>query len=470
MRQILTSLALLALVSMLPVKGEAKEGIEQLRALSDAFTSVVAEVKPSVVAIVTEREIVQSEDPYRGTPFEHFFSPFRGERQPRQGQGSGVVVSYGSDYYILTNNHVIAEAKEIQVQLAEDRHFDAEVVGADSLSDLAVLKVEEDDLPAVPLGNSDKLRVGEWVLALGNPFGLEHTVTSGIISALGRDRIGSEYGSFIQTDASINPGNSGGPLVNLSGEIVGINTAIIGAGSRYGGNVGSAGVGFAIPANLARNVLRQLVEYGEVRRGLLGIGIGDVDPVMAEALGMENTQGVLVRRVAQESAAYKAGVKVGDVILAVDGESMRNSTDLRSRIGATEPGTRVELEVLRDDKSRHIEVVLDQLTEETRSAAGPATHTEKRLGFHVQDLTLEIAQRLGYEEGSGVLVVGVESGSEAQKQGLRRGDLIAEVERKPVSSVEEYAEAIDQIGEDDKAILMLVRRGKRTVFVAMRVR
>ena len=335
----------------------AEEGLEQLQQLSDAFASVAARVEPGVVAIVAEKTMgVASRDPFQGTPFERFFGNPRGfrpreESRPQGGQGSGVIVRHEDDYYILTNNHVVKGADEIWVELTDERHFEAEVVGADSLSDLAVLKVDAEDLPVVPLGDSDELKVGQWVLAVGNPFGYEHTVTSGIVSALGRRRFGDEYGSFVQTDAAINPGNSGGPLVNLRGEVVGINTAIAGAGSRFrGGIVDNAGIGFAIPVNLVRDVLQQLVEHGEVRRGLLGVFIKDISPVMAEALGMENTQGVLIDKVIADGAAEKAGVEQGDVVLALDGKSVRSTTELKSRIGQTSPGTRVELLVLRDEK------------------------------------------------------------------------------------------------------------------------
>ena len=447
------------------------DDVAGLRQLSDAFTTVVARVKPSVVAIFTEREIETSENPYRGTPFERFFGPGpygNPEDGPREGQGSGVIVTLEGRNYILTNNHVIRQADQIRIQTNDNRHFAAEVVGADSLSDLAVLKIEAEDLPSVRLGDSDELKVGEWVLAIGNPFGFEHTVTAGIVSALGRGRfVRNEYGSFIQTDADINPGNSGGPLVNLDGEVVGINTAIVAnRGSR--GRTGSIGLGFAIPANLTKNVLGQLVEFGEVRRGLLGVEISDIDPTMADALGLTSTHGVIVQRVKKKFAADKAGVEKGDVIIALDDVPVRDVTDLKSRIGASAPGTRVELEVLREDESRRIPVILDQLTEESLARA-PQSAVTRKLGLSVQDLTPELARRLGYEGESGVLITAVGRGSDAARQGLGRGDLIQEVERKPIESVEDFTEAVDRAEEGD-AILMLVRSGKQTNFVALRVR
>ena len=446
---------------------QGDQGVAHLRQLSDGFTAVVARVKPAVVAIFTERELGESANPYQGTPFERFFG--RPLPDNRVGQGSGVIVRLEDDYYILTNNHVIKNADQIRVQTHDDRHFEAEIVGADSLSDLAVLKVDADDLPSVKLGNSDELQVGEWVLAVGNPFGFEHTVTSGIVSALGRGRFGrDEYGSFIQTDAAINPGNSGGPLVNLDGEVVGINTAIV-ANNRASRGAGSVGLGFSIPANLTKNVLGQLVEFGEVRRGLLGIEIRAIDPTMADALGMDSTHGVMVRKVRRESAADKAGVESGDVIIALDGRPVRGVTDLRSRIGASMPGTRVELEVLRDENKKQITVVLDQLTEESLAIGESKSIANKKLGLSVQDMTPDLTRRLGYKGEQGVLVRDVRRGSDAARQGIRPGDLIQEVERTVVESVDDFIEAVDGIEEGD-AILLLIRRGKETYFAALRVR
>jgi serine protease Do len=453
----------------------AEQGLEQLQQISDAFASVAAKVNPAVVAIVTEKTVrAVARDPFGGTPhpFEQFFGPRDFQRQedaPRKGQGSGIIVRYGDGYYILTNNHVIKDADEIQIELADERYFDAEIVGADSLSDLAVLRVDADDLPAVPLGDSDELKVGQWVLAVGNPFGLEHTVTSGIVSALGRGRFSiHEYGSFIQTDAAINPGNSGGPLVNLRGEVVGINTAIVSSRSSRREDAQSAGLGFSIPVNLARDVLGQLVEHGEVRRGLLGVGIKDVDPVLAEALGMENTQGVLIEAVVQDGAADKAGVKQGDVIVEVDRQPVGNTTELKSRIGATPPGTRVELRLIRDGKEKKINVVLDQLTKDSFAVRPLTPYSEGKLGLTVQELPPELARRLGYEGENGVLITQVSRSSVAARQGLQRGDLIQEIERRPVETLEDYEEALEEI-EDGDAFLMVVRRAKDTTYVALRM-
>jgi len=442
--------------------------VEFLQRLSDGIADVAAKVKPGVVAIISEKTVnVVVMDPFHGTPFEHFFDfPRRQPRErefPQQGQGSGVIVRHQGDYYILTNNHVIKDADEIQIRLTDDRYFEAEVVGADSLSDLALLKIDASDLPHVPMGDSDGLREGEMVMAVGNPFGYAHSITYGIVSALGRGRFGNEYGSFIQTDAAINPGNSGGALVNLKGELVGINTAII---TRSGGY---QGIGFAIPVNLARSVMEQLIEHGEVRRGLLGVEIGDVDPLTAEALAMESTQGVLINKVLPGRAADKAGVQRGDVVLAVDGRPVRNVTELKSLIGATPPGTRVGLLVLREGKKKKIEVELEQLTEEAFAASSvPDRADEGKLGLEVQELAPEIARQLGYEGEKGVVVSQVESGSEAARRGLRRGDLIQEVNRRPVDTLEDFEKEMGKV-KPGEAVLLLIRRDGATRFLGLRI-
>jgi serine protease Do len=423
-----------------------------------------------VVAIESRqnaKEDENGENPFEGTPFEDFFQ-YRhpgGSSPPREGQGSGVIVNHKGKYYILTNNHVVRGADELEVKLEDGREFEAQVVGADSLSDVAVLKVEAQSLPAVIVGNSDRLRVGEWVMAIGNPFGFEHSVTTGIVSASGRPRFGQEYGSFIQTDAAINPGNSGGALVNLRGELVGINTAII---TRSGGY---QGIGFAIPVNLVKNVMQQLIEHGEVKRGLLGVEIDNLDRVTAEALGLEKTQGVLIQKVRPGGAADKAGVKQGDVVLEVEGKPVRNVVELKSQIGETPPGTRVDLLVVRGEEQRHIGVVLDQLTAETLAqrntpAADEEGHAD-RLGLVVRDLTPQLAEHLGYEGQSGVVVSGVRPRSPADRRGLEQGDLIQEVNRRPVGNTEEYRQALAAAAKRSKSVLFFVRRGEATNLVAV---
>ena len=448
-----------------------EENLAQLQKFSDGFALVASTATPGVVAIESRQNVnveEKSENPLEGTPFEDFFQ-YRhpgGPPPPREGQGSGVIVNYKGKYYILTNYHVVRGADELEVKLEDGRDFAAEVVGTDSLSDVAVLKVDAQSLPAVIMGNSDRLRVGEWVLAIGNPFGFEHSVTTGIVSAAGRQRFGEEYGSFIQTDAAINPGNSGGALVNLRGELVGINTAII---SRSGGY---QGIGFAIPVNLVKNVMEQLIEHGEVRRGLLGVNIKDLDRVTAEALGMDKTQGVLIDGVRPGGAADKAGVKQGDVVLEVDGKLVRNTVELKSQIGETSPGTRVDLLVVREGQEKHMGVVLDQLTAEalargnTPAAAEEGGHAD-RLGLAVKSLTPQIAEHLGYQGQSGVVVMGVQPRSPAARRGLKPGDLIQEVNRRPVGNTEEYERALGAAAKKSKSVLFGVRRGDTTNLVGV---
>ena len=444
----------------------------ELQKWSDGFAEIVAQVKPGVVAISTQSKARVAPDtrgaPFEhGTPFEFFFGRPQPDFRPRQGQGSGVIVTHEGEYFILTNYHVIRGADEITVELTDERHFPAEVVGTDSLSDLAALRIDADGLPSVSWGRSADLRVGEWVLAIGNPFALEHTVTQGIVSALGRDRFSvQEYGSFIQTSAAINPGNSGGPLVNLRGELVGINTAIV---TRSGGD---QGIGFAIPVDLARDVLSQLIESGEVRRGLLGIDIRNIDALMAEALGMDNTRGVLVMGVREGSGAEEAGLQVDDVVVAVDGDPVRNTTQLKSRIGATPPGTEVEIEFLRDGKARRVSVELGEVTQEALARGGSGAEEGEAetasLGLRLRELTPELAERFGYDDTEGVLVARIRSGSEAFRRGLRRGDLIVEVNRQPVASVKEYREIIEEL-DSGAAVLFRVRRGDANRLIALRL-
>ena len=468
MRMLSSSLILAVALTAVPslVSADAERSLRTLQELSEGFASVAGQVKPGVVAIATEQMVtVGGRTPFPGSPFEHFFGIPQEREVPRDGAGSGVIVEYDGKKYIITNYHVVRGAEEITVQLTDDRELVAEIVGTDSLSDVAVLRVENGDLPAVAWGSSADLRVGEWVLAIGNPFRLEHTVTAGIISALGRGRGGHEYGSYIQTDAAINPGNSGGALVDLRGELVGINTAIV---SRAGGY---DGISLAIPADLVRNVLEQLVEHGEVRRGLLGVNIRDVDAVTAEALGMKDTRGVLVSKVTPGGPAEKAGVEAGDVILAIDRDSMRNVVQLRSRIGETPPGAEVTLRLLRKKKERTIEVELGELTEEVFAAASrdpSSAGQENTLGLRLKEVTPELADRYGFPVDTGVLVVAVRRGSRAQRARFQRGDLIVEVNQERVGDLGDYERIVGELESGD-AVLFQVLRGDGQRFISLRI-
>ena len=422
------------------------EGLKALQKMSDGFAELAAQVKPGVVAITTERKM---EAPSRSrSPF--FHTPQQ-EQQPRDGAGSGVLVRFKGEDYILTNNHVVDGAANIRVELPDSRFFDAEVVGADSLSDLALLKIDGENLPTVELGNSDVLREGEWVLAIGNPFGFSHSISTGIVSALGRDRSQREYGSYIQTDAAINPGNSGGALVNLRGNV---------------------GIGFAIPVNMAKFVMGELTEHGQVRRGLLGVQINDLNPLLAEAMGLETTDGVLITKVLKDRAAAKGGVEEEDVVLEINGKKVHDSTELKSIIGRTSPGTKVDLLVLRSGDKKRLKVELEALTEaalaSNEAESDDAQVDPGKLGLAVTELTSELANRLGYEEMEGVLVAQVRPGSEAARRGLQRGLLIVGINRTVVQSLEDYREALSQI-ESGEAFTLRVRSRNSKRLLGMRM-
>ena len=469
-------ISLLCSAMVLPGMANATSNLALLQQLSDGYAELAARTKPGVVALATDRVVVRRNNPLFGTPWggPRFNAPDSTEYR-RPGAGSGVIVEHDGEHYILTNNHVIEDAESIHVELTDARHFEAEVVGADTLSDLAVLKIEAEDLPAVPWGRSADLRVGESVIAIGNPFGLEHTVTKGMVSALGRDRFRSsnsriaDYGSFVQTDAAINPGNSGGALINVEGELIGINTAIV---STRGSDPGSKGVGFAIPVDLALSVLGQLIEHGEVRRGLLGAEIRDLTPMMAEALGLKSTNGVFLVTLTPDGPAERAGMRAGDVVLSLDGTVMRTMTQLRSRIGATAPGAEVRLRVLREGKNKTIEVELGELSESVFASA-PAQEAQPEetgsLGLRLRDLTSEAAQKYGYEDETGVLISQVRKGSQAARAGLRPGDLIVKVAYEEIETVDDFRKTIEGL-ESGEAVLFEVRRKGTTNFVPLRIR
>jgi len=457
MRKLCFSLFILSLV----VAGNARasDNMQLLRQMSDGFAELAAQVKHGVVKITTEST---EEGRVFDLPWRR---PFRAPDQWHQGQGSGVIVEFDGQQYVITNNHVIRRADNIRVEATDSRFFAAEVVGRDTLSDVAVLKIDAENLPTLTLGDSDQLREGEWVMAIGNPLGFAHSVTMGTVSALGRDRFGREYGSFIQTDAALNKGNSGGGLINLRGELVGLNTAIT---SNDGGNIG---IGFAIPVNLVKHVAEQLIEHGEVRRGLLGVRIDNLDPLLAEAMGLDNTQGVLIRNVVSGRAADKAGVKRDDIVLEVDGQPVHNAVDLRSQIGRTAPGVEVELLVLREGEKKRVKVELESLTEEAlASAAEPRDSNEARgpLGIRVENLKDEWAERLGYQDESGVVIVQVARGSEAAKRGLRRWMLIQQINGEWVETVAEYEDVLEAIEPGD-AFMVRVLGSQGTRLVGLRM-
>ena len=415
---------------------------------------MIERVVPGVVNISTRTRIRVQENPLLRDPFfrQFFDIPNVPRERVEQSLGSGVIVD-AKRGFILTNNHVIAKADEISVTLRDGRKYKAKLVGTDPASDIAVIHIEAENLTAVPLGDSGKLRVGDFVVAIGNPFGLGQTVTSGIVSALGRSGLGIEgYEDFIQTDASINPGNSGGALVNLQGELVGVNTAIVGPS---GGNVG---IGFAIPVNMARQVMDQLIQYGEVRRGELGVYIQDLTPELAKALGVRQERGAVVTQVAPNSPAAKAGLKTGDVVTQVDGSPVHNSADLRNTVGLMRIGQTVTLDILRDGKPQRIEVRIEK-AKQMKLAAG---EINKRLqGAELGNISPDNPQYSGVE---GVLVLKVAPDSPAWEAGLRQGDVIRSVNRQPVRSVAELEAAVKKSSD---GLLLNIQRDGGALFLLL---
>ena len=365
-----------------------------------------------------------------------------------------------SDGYVLTNNHVVEGADEVNVNLSDDRSFSAEIVGVDDKSDLAVLKIDAHDLVPAHVGDSDAMEVGQWVLAVGSPFGLAQTVTAGIVSAKGRADMGiTDYEDFIQTDAAINPGNSGGPLVNLHGEVVGINTAIA---SRTGGYMG---IGFAIPSNMARNVMDSIIEKGSVERGFLGAGIQDLNTDLAASFGYDSADGVLIGDIVPDGPAEKSGLQPGDIVVEFNGKSTHKANQLRNAVAATKPGTRVPLSVIRNGKSMRFDVEVGQLESQ---AAAPWTGREASvdLGMTVQTLTAEVARQIGADErDQGVVVTTVEPGSIAARVGMQPGDVVLAVGNSRVKNVSDFREAIQAL-DVSQGIRMQVMRdgGRRYVF------
>src|SRR6267142_1081058 len=432
-----------------------------LRALEDAFVSVADRATPSVVnvSVKVKREARPEggASPEMEERFREFFGPelferFFRRRAPREegrAAGSGVLVDPRG--YILTNNHVVENATEIEVRLSDDRKFKATLVGRDGRTDLAVVKIENPTgaLPVADLGDSDRLRVGQWAIAIGNPFGLDRTVTVGIISATGRTHVGvATYEQFIQTDASINPGNSGGPLLNLDGRVVGINTAIVSSGQ---------GIGFAIPINMAREVMTQLIANGRVVRGWLGIAIQDLTDELAAGFGASGKGGVLVADVMKDSPAEAAGMKAGDIVVDLGGTPIREVTELQKRVAAIPPGRPVAMTVLRDRKPTKLTVkVGEQPGEETMVAAAPKG---TGLGVTVEALTEEAAQTFGLRSGSGVLVTEVTPGSVAEAAGIKEGDLILEVNRRRTATVEDFKKAVAALKPGDAVPVQVERSG-----------
>jgi serine protease Do len=429
------------------------------------IADIAERATPSVVNVASRRTVKRGQQ--QDEMFRFFFGPRGGEPEEREQRGLGSGVIYSKDGLVLTNNHVIEGADEITVQTADGTDYDAEVVGTDDKSDVAVLRLKgtvKDLVPAV-LGDSTNLRVGDVVLAIGNPFGFSQTVTMGIVSAKGRSETGIvDYADFIQTDAAINPGNSGGALVNMNGELVGLNTAII---SRSGGY---QGIGFAIPSNMARQIAQSLVEHGRVVRGWLGIGIQDVDPNLAGAMGLPTADGVLVSDVEPGSPADKGGLARGDVILTVDGKKTNSSTQLRNLIAEAGANKKVELSILRSGKPQTLSLMLGELKSDKPEAAvrdEGAARPEASKGLSVDAITPRIRDQLQLPPAlkQGIVITGVAPGSMAAESGLAPGDVIVEVNKQPIGSVQQFRDAYKK--PSGKSVLLLIYRDGRTRYVVL---
>lgn len=433
----------------------------------EQFSTVLADVaersNPAVVTIMTET--VMEVDPFHGQfPFDQFgFFNRNNPKQKYRGQalGSGVIVDENKGY-VITNHHVIDKAEEINIKLMDKRVFQAEVIGKDPKTDLAVLKIEADDLTALNLGDSDKLRVGEWVMAVGSPFSenLSHTVTTGIISALGRSNVftGDHYENFIQTDAAINPGNSGGALLNMSGELIGVNTAIATGGYEKA----NRGVGFAIPVNMVKKVMNDLIEKGYVVRAWLGVYIQEVDDEVAKALDLDSRDGALISGVVDDSPAEKAGFEEGDVIIRFGGEPVADPAQLKNIVSSSPPDTRQKVKIVRDGKTKNITVTLEELKDKERSVFAAESEDES-LGITVKEITPADRNQYKIEIDEGVLITHVKPDSEAAREGLRPGDVIARVGTKRISSYDEFEAEMKKEKYSD-SVLFLIKRGEISRF------
>ncbi|MFZ7111159.1 MAG: DegQ family serine endoprotease [Desulfatiglandales bacterium] len=452
---------------MYPVQAPQAQTGSALPGAPTSFSGLSKEASPSVVNISTVKVFrggggrpTLPIDP--NDPFREFFERFFKERMPRdfkqRSLGTGFIID--KEGYILTNNHVVEKADEIKVKLADDREFSAKIIGRDPKTDLALVRIDgARDLVPLPLGDSDALEVGDWVVAIGNPFGLGHTVTAGIVSAKYRQIGTGAYDNFIQTDASINPGNSGGPLLNTAGEVVGINAAIF---SQSGGSVG---IGFAIPVNMARDLLPQL-KSGRVVRGWLGVMIQHVTPEIKEKFGLKEEKGALVSDVTAGGPAEKAGIERGDVIVAVDGQEIKEMKDLPYLIASTPVGKTVAIDVIRKGESKRIKVKIGELQEEGEetvvSEAGP------RMGMVVKEISPELAERFGLSETGGVVVVEVKADSPAGEAGLRPGDVILEIDQTQVTGLDAFRRIMDSYKQGDTVLLLTKRKGG-TIYLTLKV-
>ena len=464
---ILKYIMVVVLVGMLtgfsPMVYAASEGSGVVM-VPNSFSQLAKDAKPSVVNIRTVTTVKGGGRVFKHffgappngqkNPFEEFWGPFQDNQpQPDRKQrslGSGFIID--REGYIVTNNHVVENADQITVKLADEKEYDAQLVGRDPKTDLALIKISaKTDLSPIKMGDSDKANVGNWVVAIGSPFGLEQTVTAGIVSAKGRIIGFGPYEDFIQTDASINPGNSGGPLINMQGEVVGINTAIVASGQ---------GIGFAIPVNMAKDIIAQLKSSGEVTRGWLGVGIQDLSTELKQYYGVEGNGGVLITQVFEDDPADKGGIKPNDIIIEIGGKTVTSARELSSVIANTEIGTKTTIKLLRNGKQKTVQVELAKRDDDKMVAKGPGQESNDDIGIQLMDLSEENAGRFGFEaDEKGVLVIGIKPGGKAESAGIRRGDLIKEVSHERVSSVREYTKQVKKIDEGEE-VQFLIRRAR----------
>ena len=425
------------------------------RGLPD-FVALAKRLKPGVVNISTTQINKREDTPNSFGQNDRFGAPSPREQFKQRSLGSGFIIE--SDGLILTNFHVVDNAEKITVRLLDGRELTGRVVGTDQKTDIALVKISARDLPVAPLGDSDRLEVGEWVMAIGNPFGLDNTVTSGIVSAKDRQIGAGPYDHFIQTDASINPGNSGGPLVNLQGEVVGIDTAIF---SQSGGNIG---IGFAIPINLVKDLLPQLKSGGKITRGWLGVSIQGITPDLAASLGLDQVKGALVSSVVHNSPADRAGIRAGDVIVGYEGKAINNANDLPTLVAGTPVGKTVSLQVFRGKKETPVAVAIEKMKEEEVIAS---TTEKTDLGLTVEQITPAIADDLGLEQTHGVVVTAVAPDGPGDEAGFQPGDIVREINRQPVRNLSDYRKIMASAAHG-KSILFLVQREDNAIFLALR--
>lgn len=466
MKQIHKFIFVLMTVCFLAVPGMAKSGLDPVHMIPAGFSALAEQVKPGVVNIQTVKTVQGGGRVYKHffgqpfgrnqDPFNDFLAPFfnqQPQQRKEQSLGSGFIIS--DDGYIVTNNHVIRDADKIKVILHDNSEYDASVVGTDPMTDLALIKIEASGLMPLKFGSSSQALVGSWVVAIGSPFGLEQTVTAGIVSAKGRIIGSGPYDDFIQTDASINPGNSGGPLLNLDGEVIGINTAIISSGQ---------GIGFAIPSDLATGIIDQLTEQKSVSRGWMGVAIQNITKEMAEYYKIKEAKGVFVAKVYSGEPADDAGIKAGDVIVKINDKDIKNSRDLTLTVAQSSAGEKIKVILLREGEKKTIKVKLGKRPDQTPDSAHPGSDFDL-FGMQLKQMTPDIANRLGYPESlTGLVVTGIKPDSQADSSPIRQGDVIQEVNRKKVATLDQYQAYINEI-KSSTIVQLLVRKGNSHIVI-----